>query len=634
MFSNLLEQLIAETTLTSLCHFMPELVLSATIVVLLLFRLCWSIDRWIPAYVTALAGALVALGFSGFQLLNLLDGQGELSSARVEVNAGETSLRIASDVQTVRVVSGSSDEVAINPGEIVVTVSGGESAVSVGAALAFMNGEGAQKTLKESGQRLCAVMLAGSAETKLPKDGISATLEPHQHFGGLLVFDQFGAFVRGLLALFLVLMIALTVLTGIPDAEDGPDFYTLLFGATIGMMLMASANHLLIFFLGIEMASVPSYVMVGFLKGRRESSEAAFKYVVYGAGAAGVMLYGISLLCGLLGTASIPEVSVQLGAMLSGDGFSTAEARTALLAVLMVFVGLAFKLSLVPFHFWCPDAFEGTSAEVAGFLSVASKGAAFALLVRFSLALTGGIEVASDTLVGVGVAIGVIAALTVTFGNLAAYGQTNIKRLLAYSTIAHAGYMLMAVSALVVIRAAGSGVAGFDVAGNSERCVEGLLFYLFVYLFMNLGAFAVVALIRNETFSEDIDSYNGIGWECPVLCSCMAICMFSLVGLPPFGGFWGKLVIFASLFQAGHIHWFLWVLLVIAGLNTVFSLFYYIRVLKAMFIRPRAEGARRVDILPSMGNYALLIAIPVLLLGLLPNSVTELARTVSRALFE
>jgi NADH-quinone oxidoreductase subunit N len=635
MFSNLLEQLIAETTLTSLCHFAPELVLSATIVVLLLLRLCWSIDRWIPAYVTALAGALVALGFSGFQLLNLLDGQGELSSARVEVNAGEASLRIVSDMQTVRIVSGASDDVAINPDEIVVTVSGGEGAASVGAALAFLNGDDAQKTLKESGLRLHAVILDGSAETKLPGDGISATLEPHQHFGGLLVFDQFGAFIRGLLALFLVLVIALTVLTGIPDAEDGPDFYTLLFGATIGMMLMASANHLLMFFLGIEMASVPSYVMVGFLKGRRESSEAAFKYVVYGAGAAGVMLYGISLLCGLLGTASIPDVSAQLGAMLSGEGHHTAaEARTALLAVLMVFVGIAFKLSLVPFHFWCPDAFQGASAEVAGFLSVASKGAAFALLVRFSLALTGGIEAASETLVGVGVAIGVIAGLTVTFGNLAAYGQSNIKRLLAYSTIAHAGYMLMAVSALVVIQAAGSGVAGFDVAGNSERCVEGLLFYLFVYLFMNLGAFAVVALIRNETFSEEIDSYNGIGWEAPVLCSCMVICMFSLVGLPPFGGFWGKLVIFASLFQAGHIHWFLWVLLVIAGLNTVFSLFYYIRVLKAMFIRPRAEGARRVDVPASMGNYALLIAVPVLLLGLLPNSVTELARTVSRSLFE
>lgn len=640
MFSELLEQLIDETTLTSLCHFVPELVLSATIVVLLLLRLCWSIDRWVPSYVTALAGALVALAFSGFQLLNLLDGQGELSSARILVDGGEsgsTTLRIAADAETVRFLSGEADDIAINPNDLIVTVEAGDNAATIDSLLTFLNGDEAQTVLKDSGRRLCATVIDGSAETTLLADGFSATLEPHQHFGGLLVFDQFGAFIRGLLALFLVLMIALTVLTGIPDTEDGPDFYTLLFGATIGMMLMASANHMLMFFLGIEMASVPSYVMVGFLKGRRESSEAAFKYVVYGAGAAGVMLYGISLLSGLLETASIPEISAELGAMLAVSDPTpqqAAEARTALLAILMVFVGLAFKLSLVPFHFWCPDAFQGASAEVAGFLSVASKGAAFALLVRFSLALTNGVEVASATLTGVGVAIGVIAGLTVTFGNLAAYGQSNIKRLLAYSTIAHAGYMLMAVSALVVIRSAGSGIEGFDVAANSERCIEGLLFYLFVYLFMNLGAFAVVALIRNETFSEEIDSYNGIGWEAPWLCACMLICMFSLVGLPPFGGFWGKLVIFASMFQAGHLHWFLWVLLVIAGLNTVFSLFYYIRVLKAMFIKPRAEGVRRIDLPASMGNYALLIAVPVLLLGVFPNSVTELARTVSKALFE
>jgi NADH-quinone oxidoreductase subunit N len=300
----------------------------------------------------------------------------------------------------------------------------------------------------------------------------------------------------------------------------------------------------------------------------------------------------------------------------------------------MIFVGLAFKLSLVPFHFWCPDVFEGASAEVAGFLSVASKGAAFALLVRFCLALTGGLEPdsASDSLTGVGVGIGVIACLTVTFGNLAAYAQTNIKRLLAYSTIAHAGYMLMAVSALVVIQAGGSDVQELNVTTSSERCIEGLLFYLFVYLFMNLGAFTVVALIRNATFSEEIDSYNGIGWEAPWLCTCMLFCMFSLVGLPPFGGFWGKLVIFYSLFDAGQVHWFLWVMLVIGGLNTVFSLFYYIRVLKAMFIKPRAEDARQVNIPTAMQNYAILITVPVLILGLLPNEVTELARTVSKAL--
>jgi len=639
MFSNLLEQLIDETTLTSLRHFVPELALSATIVVLLLLRLCWSADRWVPAYITALIGSLIALGCSGFQLLSLLDGQQELASARVAVSdasSGGATLRVVTDFSSVRIRRGETSDLDVNPDGLVITVAGGDSPASLSSLLSYLNGDsapGAKSQVEQSGHSLKVELVSGSALAVLPEDGISITLARHRYFGGLLVFDPFGAFIRSLLALFLVLMISLTVLSGIPDAEDGPDFYTLLLGATIGMMLMTSANHMLMFFLAIEMASVPGYAMAGFLKGRRESSEAAFKYVVYGAGAAGVMLYGISLLCGLCESASLPEITARLAPMLA-DGIGDAEARTALLAVLMVFVGLAFKLSLVPFHFWCPDVFEGASAEVAGFLSVASKGAAFALLVRFCLALTGGLDSASDSLAGIGVAIGVIACLTVTFGNLAAYSQTNIKRLLAYSTIAHAGYMLMAVSALVVIQAAGSGIKTFDVAASSERCIEGLLFYLFVYLFMNLGAFTVVALIRNATFSEDIDSYSGIGWEAPALCTCMLVCMFSLVGLPPFGGFWGKLVIFYSLFDAGQIHWFLWVMLVIGGLNTVFSLFYYIRVLKVMFIKPRPEGARQVSIPSAMRNYGILITVPVLLVGLLPNEVTELARTVSKALFE
>jgi NADH-quinone oxidoreductase subunit N len=462
-------------------------------------------------------------------------------------------------------------------------------------------------------------------------DLLSGAQEPGEFFTGLLIFDHFGAFVRGLLALFLVLVVALTVLTGIPDREDGPDFYSLMLGSTVGMMMMASANHMLMFFVGIEMASVPGYVMVGFLKGNRKSSEAAFKYVVYGAGAAGVMLYGISLLTGLLGTAALPDMAVQLAVVLGDSGAGSAESRTVLLAVLMIFVGLAFKLSLVPFHFWCPDVFEGASAEVAAFLSVASKGAAFALLVRFCLALVGtdaGVD--PEFLTGIGIGLGVIAAVTVTFGNLAAYSQTNVKRLLAYSTIAHAGFMLMAVSALVIVLANGESTPGFDATHAAQMCVEGLLFYLFVYLFMNLGAFAVVALLRNQTFSEEIDSFNGVGWQAPALCTCMAVCVFSLVGLPPLGGFWGKLVIFMSLFNvASNVHWFMWVLLVVGGANTVFSLFYYIRILKAMFMREPLQDARPVEVPSTISNYALLIGLPVLLLGLFPTWTTSLAHGVA-----
>ncbi len=307
---------------------------------------------------------------------------------------------------------------------------------------------------------------------------------PTELFTGLAVHDMFSIFLRGFLLFFLVFVIALTVLSGIPDQEDAPDFYTLLSGAVVGMMLMSSANHLLMLFLGIEMASVPSYAMTGFLKGRRQSSEAALKFVVYGAGAAGVMLFGISLLAGLTGTAEFPELGNRLHAIFrTGFGAGHPESRVVLLALLMIVVGFAFKLSLVPFHFWCPDAFQGASAEVAGFLSIGSKAAAFALLVRFSMAVTAGSAgVLPELSLVFGLGLGVLAIVTATFGNLAAYSQTNAKRMLAYSTIAHAGYMLMAVSALLVLRSATSVIT----PDQSARAIEGLLYYLAVYLFMNL----------------------------------------------------------------------------------------------------------------------------------------------------
>lgn len=457
--------------------------------------------------------------------------------------------------------------------------------------------------------------------------------ESREFFTGLLVYDQFTVFFRQFLLLFLVLVIYLTKLSGIPDQEDAPDFYILLLGSTIGMMLMASANHLLILFLGIEITSVPSYAMVGFLKGRRLSSEAALKYVVYGAGAAGVMLYGISLLAGLMGTADMPEIAQQLSKLVvEKPRLTDPTVATLVVAILFIFVGFAFKLSVFPFHFWCPDAFEGASAEVAGFLSVASKAAAFALLIRFCLALTGGQDVPTSQLTPVymylGIGLGAVAAATATFGNLAAYAQNNMKRLLAYSTIAHAGYMLMAVAALLVIlNAPRPDVATAGRVFQAERCIEGLLYYLWVYLFMNLGAFAIVALIRNEIFSEDIHDYAGLVWQAPVLAVAMGICMFSLVGIPPFGGFIGKFMVFASLYQAGFYHWSMWAVLVIGGLNTVFSLFYYVRVLKTMIISAPHESKTpiRIEAFSRPGLYVAGISFLVLLTGVW---VDPLSRTV------
>ena len=436
--------------------------------------------------------------------------------------------------------------------------------------------------------------------------------EDAQLFSGLLVNDGLTVFFRLFLLVFLVLVIALTVLSGIPDNEDGPDFYTLLIGATIGMMLMASANHLLMLFLAVEMASVPSYVMVGFLKGKRLSSEAALKYVVYGAGAAGVMLYGTSLVAGMLGTGQLHLVAEKLRDLLTsevgvGTDMSTAAVRTIVLGVMMILVGLAFKLSLVPFHFWCPDAFEGAPAEVGGFLSVASKAAAFALLIRVVHQLTG----LEDLAVPLAIGLGVIAVVSSTFGNLAAYFQTNVKRMLAYSTIAHAGYMLTGVVAMLVALEDGNQMLATD-------CVEGVLFYLSVYLFMNLGAFAIVALIRNRTYSEEIADYRGLKSECPWLCVMMAVCLFSLVGLPPLGGFVAKFFVLAPVWEAASIHWSMGVLVGFALLNTVFSLFYYLKVPVAMFIVDRPEDARPARTGSTEAVFVLLLTAPILLLGMSP----------------
>ena len=496
---------------------------------------------------------------------------------------------------------------------------------------------------------------AGGASTSMPTN-VSETLAnlfqmtpegvgtPGAFFTGLLMHDTFTVFFRLGLATFLMLVIVLTILTGIPDNEDGPDFYTLLVGSTVGMMITTGANHLLMLFLGIEMMSVPSYAMVGFLKGRKSSSEAALKYVIYGAGTAGVMLYGLSLVAGLLGSAEFTELGPRLAFLLEGEsmGMSNPNVVAILLGVMMVMVGIAFKLSLVPFHFWCPDAFEGASAEVGGYLSVASKAAVFALLVRFLLAITGGGLPELQTLsLYLGLALGAVAAVSTTFGNLAAYSQTNVKRLLAYSTIAHAGYMLMAVSAmLVIMNAPSAGWSAERLYTETVRSVEGLMYYLAVYLFMNLAAFAIVALIRNETYSEEIDSYNGLaqqGGTMALLCACMGIALFSLVGLPPFGGFVGKLFIFNSVMTAASVHWFMWVLLVIGGMNTAFSLFYYLRVLKAMFISPQPDDARRLAI-PGFERsaFVLVVTIPILLLGMIPpfmNNLSATARFVASALF-
>jgi NADH-quinone oxidoreductase subunit N len=531
-----------------------------------------------------------------------------------------------------------------------------------------------------------AVVLVG-ALIALSQTGPWLDVPRTELFTGMLVYDGFTVFIRTVLLLFLLLFVVFTKLSGLPDRDDAADIFTLVIGATLGMCVMASSNHLLTVFLGVEMASVPSYALAAMMKGRRVSSEAALKYAVYGAGSAGVMLYGISLLGGTANSLHLPTIAIELAEKLPS---MTGDQITILaLGGLMIGVGLAFKLSAVPFHFWCPDVFEGAAAEIGAFLSIASKAGALALLLRvaigvscvapgaglpeagpaaaektaaeqtsaaaatessgelvMTLAVAEGGEVtkaetqttaapldrqtAMQNLAPVrsfiGKLVALLAALSCTFGNLAAYGQTNIKRLFAYSTIAHAGYMMMGVAAVMV-------VAGYDPAAASQAA-GGIAIYIFTYLFMNLGAFSIIAFWRNSLRTEEIADYAGLLKQFPGSVICFAAVLFSLIGLPPLAGFIGKFAVFASMANgykisatAGEPAFYLLLLLVIGSINTAISLFYYLRLIKTMTIDPEPKDRRPVTESQGIlrGIYLGLITLPLLTLILSWNWLTEWA---------
>jgi NADH-quinone oxidoreductase subunit N len=449
-------------------------------------------------------------------------------------------------------------------------------------------------------------------------------------FTGTLVSDSFTVVMRGLLLMFALLFTTFTQITGVTNRQDDTtEFYVLMLGALVGMCLMISANHIVIVVLGVEMASVPCYVLAGMQRNRPKASEAALKYAVFGAGTAGVMLYGLSLLAGVLGSAHLPTMTARLAELLQ-SGAGADRSMVLVLGGLMVMVGVAFKLSAVPFHFWAPDVFEGATAEVGAFLSIASKAAALGLLVRLATGFSFSADpifLASLTPVRqyIGMLIGVLAAVTCTFGNLAAYGQTNMKRLLAYSTIAHAGYMMMPVAAAVVL--VGANGANMDLA---RAAVAALVVYIGIYLFMNLAAFAIVAFLRNAIHSEEIADYAGLIRTSPGLTVCMAIVMFSLVGLPPLAGFQAKFFIFGALVQAK-----LWPLLFVGALNTVFSLFYYLRVVMVMVFSPEPlyRAAPRIPLTSMVGSYCVLLTVPVVALFFLVGGLLNWAHAAASALF-
>ena len=404
-------------------------------------------------------------------------------------------------------------------------------------------------------------------------------------FRGMLVNDHVAVFWKALLLVFtigIVLMWFSTTASSMHEG-DGPEFFTLLLGATLGMCLMASTSNLLMLVMAVEMASLPSYVLAGFRKTHRLGAEASLKYVLFGAATSSIMVYGLSMLYGLYGTLQLDGANGLASQMAGGTGSPV----LLLIAIFGLIVGIGFKISAVPFHFWCPDVFEGASIEVSAFLSVASKGAALTLLLRVLTIIAdrfGYHDVPHVSLTAIAAAVGVLGAVTATVGNTAAFVQTNIKRLLAYSSIAHAGYMLCALSLLIDHNR-------IPTVDGISGPAQVILLYLAVYMFMNLGAFTVAGVIQRQIGSENLADYAGLGRRSPILAFCMATFMISLVGLPPLAGFVAKVNLLWALIQNGG--WW-WVLVGIIGVNTILSLYYYARVIKVMYLessdRPAFAG--------------------------------------------
>ena len=392
-------------------------------------------------------------------------------------------------------------------------------------------------------------------------------------FGGLIVADPFASFFK---LLFIVTSAVICVTAqhakdtidyaeGEHHDKESGEFYALILTSTVGMMLMAASTDLLMAYLSLETVSMLSYILAGFKRRDRRSSEAALKYVIYGGVASGVMLYGLSLLYGLAGSTNMAVVQAALA-------HAPADSRIMVIAaVTLSLCGFGYKVAAVPFHMWCPDVYEGAPTTVTAFFSVAPKAAGFALLIRFFAG-----AVPADVVQGPWpLLLGVVAAATMTLGNLAAIVQNNVKRMLAYSSIAHAGYLMLGLCA---------------ATGASVRA---MLVYLVTYVFMNLGAFLVVIAMSEAGVGETIDDYRGLGYRARIPALVLGICLFSLTGLPPFAGFFGKFYLFASLLEKGGS--LLLALALVGILNSAVSLYYYARLLKAMYFEPAVGDSSPVE---------------------------------------
>lgn len=374
------------------------------------------------------------------------------------------------------------------------------------------------------------------------------------------------------------------------------EFYTLILIATLGAMLLTGSNDLIMLFVAIETLSISSFALCGYTKLDKLSNEASLKYLIIGAASTAVMLFGFSFLYGITGQTNLTEIAAFL---------SNYKANVVLIiSFIFVLGGFGYKLSAMPFHTWAPDVYQGSPIPVAAFLSVVSKIAAFAALIRFMTLIYSDVSVFS-------VVIATIAIITMTAGNLMAVGQKNIRRLLAYSSIAQAGYVMLG---LVVL---------------TNEGIAGMIYYLIVYLFMNLGVWAAIEIFASLSGMDSIDSYNGLAYKSRYFALCMSICLLSLAGIPLTAGFFAKFYLFKAILFAGYKYL---PLLIIALINTVVAVFYYVKVIRAMYVRPEGKFALHnegIRISPTFQAVITSTVLATILLGIFAAPVIDISKAAA-----
>jgi NADH-quinone oxidoreductase subunit N len=422
-------------------------------------------------------------------------------------------------------------------------------------------------------------------------------------FGGGFVVDTYALVLQALFVVagYVVILLSTNYIAE-GDYHEG-EYYTLLLSSVLGMMVMASARDLISIFIALELVSIPAYMLAAWRKRDQKSNEAGLKYYLMGVFASAILLYGMSLIFGITGSTLLVVIGAELGSYVSSQPIIT-------LGIAFVLIGFAFKVSAVPFHQWAPDTYEGAPTPVTSFLAVASKAAGFvAILNVLFIGFYGRHDVWEPLMWA-------LAALSMTVGNLIALRKTNVVRMLAYSGIAQAGYILAPLA-----------VAGATL-GTGGEALRSIVVYLLIYAGMNLGAFAVVLAVARKTRSAEIKSFGGLFSYAPVLTVCMTIFLFSLAGIPPAAGWFAKLSIFSSLASAGTTAGY--VLAVIVGLNSVIAFGYYGRLIRVMWMDEAPDGDRTPIKVPASLSFALIITVAVTLVwGVFPGALTHFTDQVT-----